>query len=69
MFLLPQVVPILRAGLVLLEQAATLLPASETYHLGYVRDETTLQVRVVTLLTACNWAKGVVPACILPKIA
>jgi uracil phosphoribosyltransferase len=39
-----QVVPILRAGLVLLEQAATLLPASETYHLGYVRDDETLQV-------------------------
>lgn len=40
-----QVIPILRAGLVLLEQAATLLPASETYHLGYVRDDDTLQVR------------------------
>jgi hypothetical protein len=40
-----QVVPILRAGLVLLEQASTLLPASETYHLGYVRDDETLQVR------------------------
>ena len=44
--LVVQVVPILRAGLVLLEQAATLLPASETYHLGYVRDEQTLQVRL-----------------------
>lgn len=40
-----QVVPILRAGLVLLEQAMTVLPASETYHVGYVRDETTLQAR------------------------
>jgi uracil phosphoribosyltransferase len=39
-----QVIPILRAGLVLLEQASTLLPASETYHLGYVRDDETLQV-------------------------
>lgn len=38
-----KVVPILRAGLVLLDQAATLLPASETYHLGYVRDEETLK--------------------------
>eukprot|EP00878_Enallax_costatus_P003468 GHUV01003679.1.p1 GENE.GHUV01003679.1~~GHUV01003679.1.p1 ORF type:complete len:260 (+),score=32.03 GHUV01003679.1:706-1485(+) len=38
-----KVVPILRAGLILLEQAATLLPASETYHVGYVRDEKTLQ--------------------------
>lgn len=42
-----QVVPILRAGLVLLEQAATLLPACETYHLGYVRDDETLQVSIV----------------------
>jgi hypothetical protein len=40
-----QVVPILRAGLVLLEQAMTVLPASETYHVGYVRDEATLQAR------------------------
>jgi hypothetical protein len=40
-----QVIPILRAGLVLLEQAATLLPASETYHLGYVRNDETLQVQ------------------------
>jgi len=40
-----QVVPILRAGLVLLEQAMTVLPASETYHVGYVRDEITLQAR------------------------
>ena len=39
-----QVVPILRAGLIMLEQAATMLPASETYHVGYVRDEITLQV-------------------------
>jgi uracil phosphoribosyltransferase len=39
-----QVIPILRAGLVLLEQSATLLPASETYHLGYVRDDETLKV-------------------------
>mmetsp|Transcript_886 Transcript_886/g.2423 ORF Transcript_886/g.2423 Transcript_886/m.2423 type:complete len:275 (-) Transcript_886:145-969(-) len=37
-----KVIPILRAGLVLLENAATVLPASETYHLGLVRDEETL---------------------------
>jgi len=36
------VVPILRAGLVLLESARDVLPASKTYHVGYVRDETTL---------------------------
>jgi uracil phosphoribosyltransferase len=29
-----KVVPILRAGLVLLENATTLLPAMQTYHLG-----------------------------------
>lgn len=36
------VVPILRAGLVLLESARDVLPASKTYHVGFVRDETTL---------------------------
>lgn len=41
----PQVVPILRAGLVLLEQAGQVLPFSQTYHVGYVRDEATLQAR------------------------
>ena len=40
-----QVVPILRAGLVLLEQASTVLPNAATYHVGYVRDEATLEVR------------------------
>ncbi|MER3490901.1 MAG: uracil phosphoribosyltransferase [Mastigocladus sp. ERB_26_2] len=36
------VVPILRAGLGLLEGAQTLLPLASIYHLGLVRDETTL---------------------------
>ena len=40
----PQVVPILRAGLVILEQAGTVIPISETYHLGMARDEETLEV-------------------------
>lgn len=40
-----QVVPILRAGLILLESAATVLPASETYHVGYSRDDSTLEPR------------------------
>jgi len=40
-----KVVPILRAGLVLLEQAQQVLPMSETYHVGYVRDEETLQAK------------------------
>ena len=39
-----QIVPVLRAGLVLLEQAQQVIPVSETYHVGYVRDEETLQV-------------------------
>lgn len=37
------VVPVLRAGLVLLESAATLLPAARTYHVGFARDEATLR--------------------------
>lgn len=36
------VVPILRAGLSLLEGAQTLLPLASIYHLGLVRDEATL---------------------------
>jgi uracil phosphoribosyltransferase len=36
------VVPILRAGLVLLEQAATVLPCHVTHHFGAARDEATL---------------------------
>jgi uracil phosphoribosyltransferase len=36
------VVPILRAGLALLEGAQTLLPLASIYHLGLVRDESTL---------------------------
>lgn len=37
-----KVVPILRAGLVLIDHVAAVLPALETYHLGLARDETTL---------------------------
>lgn len=37
------VVPILRAGLSLLEGAQTLLPLASTYHLGLVRNEETLE--------------------------
>ncbi len=42
-----QVVPILRAGLVLVEQIATVLPAQVTYHVGLVRNEETLQVMCI----------------------
>ncbi|ACK64965.1 uracil phosphoribosyltransferase [Rippkaea orientalis PCC 8801] len=38
------VIPILRAGLALLDGAQTLLPLASTYHLGLVRDEETLEV-------------------------
>jgi uracil phosphoribosyltransferase len=37
------VVPVLRAGLALLEGAQTLLPLASVYHLGLVRDEKTLE--------------------------
>ncbi|KAI4354566.1 hypothetical protein L6164_003417 [Bauhinia variegata] len=37
------VVPILRAGLALAEHAASILPATKTYHLGISRDEETLK--------------------------
>lgn len=39
-----QVVPILRAGLVPIELISTVLPSFQTYHVGMVRDEATLQV-------------------------
>lgn len=38
-----KVVPVLRAGLVLLEAAQQVLPVSETYHVGYARDDVTLE--------------------------
>jgi uracil phosphoribosyltransferase len=37
------VVPILRAGLVPIEKAQEVLPVFDTFHIGYVRDEQTLQ--------------------------
>lgn len=40
------VVPILRAGLALVEHASSILPAIKTYHLGISRDEETLQPTV-----------------------
>lgn len=43
-----QVVPILRAGLVLVEQISTVLPSQVTYHVGLVRNEDTLQVSCMT---------------------
>jgi uracil phosphoribosyltransferase len=37
------VVPVLRAGLAMAESTQTIVPASVTYHVGYVRDEETLR--------------------------
>jgi uracil phosphoribosyltransferase len=37
------VVPVLRAGLAMAEGAQTMIPLSVTYHVGYVRDEETLE--------------------------
>jgi uracil phosphoribosyltransferase len=37
------VVPVLRAGLALLDGAQSLLPLASIYHLGFVRDEETLE--------------------------
>lgn len=39
-------VPILRAGLVPIEQANQVLPVSITYHVGYVRNEETLEAEL-----------------------
>ena len=55
-----QVVPILRAGLVLIEQISTVLPSQVTYHVGLVRNEDTLQVFVLVnkqtmLVEQANW--------------
>eukprot|EP00240_Pyramimonas_obovata_P016002 CAMPEP_0118935196 /NCGR_PEP_ID=MMETSP1169-20130426/15133_1 /TAXON_ID=36882 /ORGANISM="Pyramimonas obovata, Strain CCMP722" /LENGTH=273 /DNA_ID=CAMNT_0006878193 /DNA_START=145 /DNA_END=966 /DNA_ORIENTATION=- len=36
-------VPILRAGLIPIEQANIVLPVTKTYHVGYVRDEESLE--------------------------
>lgn len=49
-----QVVPILRAGLVLLEQTATVLPVTQTYHVGYVRDDNTLEVGARCAVLCCG---------------
>lgn len=37
------IVPVLRAGLAMAESAQTIVPASVTYHVGYVRDDETLE--------------------------
>lgn len=53
-----QVIPILRAGLIMLEQAATMLPASQTFHVGYERNEETLQVLSISARTCKQVSTG-----------
>ena len=52
------VVPVLRAGLVLLEEANTVLPATNTYHLGFVRDEETLEAKMYLNKLPEKFAEG-----------
>ena len=52
------VVPVLRAGLVLLEEAKTVLPATNTYHLGFVRDEETLEAKMYLNKLPERFAEG-----------
>ena len=52
------VVPVLRAGLVLLEECKTVLPASVTYHLGFVRDEETLEAKMYLNKLPKQFAEG-----------
>ncbi|KAK9852606.1 hypothetical protein WJX84_003240 [Apatococcus fuscideae] len=40
-----KLIPVMRAGMVLLDQASSTLPMSETYHVGLERDERTLRAR------------------------
>lgn len=52
------VVPILRAGLVLLEESKTVLPATNTYHLGFVRDEETLEATMYLNKLPAHFPEG-----------
>jgi len=52
------VVPILRAGLVLLEEAKTVLPATNTYHLGFVRDDQTLEATMYLNKLPAQFSEG-----------
>ncbi|KAH9736175.1 Uracil phosphoribosyltransferase [Citrus sinensis] len=52
------VIPILRAGLVLVEHASSILPAIKTYHLGISRDEETLQPSIYLNKLPENFPEG-----------
>ncbi|XP_068341265.1 uracil phosphoribosyltransferase-like [Pyrus communis] len=52
------VVPILRAGLALVEHASSILPATKTYHLGLSRDEETLLPTVYLNKLPDNFPEG-----------
>ena len=49
-----QLIPVMRAGMVLLDQASSTLPMSETYHVGLERDERTLRVCQSNLKSSCS---------------
>lgn len=57
------IVPVLRAGLVLVEHAASISPATKTYHVGYYRDENTLQTTLYLKQTARKISRGFSCAC------
>ncbi|CAJ2655808.1 uracil phosphoribosyltransferase [Trifolium pratense] len=52
------VIPILRAGLALAEHAASILPATKTYHLGISRNEETLQPTIYLNKLPDKFAEG-----------
>lgn len=62
-------VPILRAGLMLLEKADTLLPTTQTYHVGYVRDDDTLEVGAGRLLQLLRVAWTLLLRCAVQEAA
>jgi uracil phosphoribosyltransferase len=63
------VVPILRAGLALLDGAATLLPLSSIYHLGLARDEETLEASCYLNKLPASFAPGTRVLILEPMLA
>ena len=54
-----KVIPILRSGLLLLETSEAVLPLSSIHHIGFARDESTLEptmyLNKVTAIENDNW--------------
>ncbi|XP_071720872.1 uracil phosphoribosyltransferase [Rutidosis leptorrhynchoides] len=63
------VVPILRAGLALAEHAASVLPATKTYHLGVSRDEETLQPTIYLNKLPKQFSEGTRVVIVDPMLA